>query len=523
MILHLIHAFSNPKVLAGAPQSWRRHAYVYTTHPTGSPGFVMHFAGGLNAGLQEVAVCGAKRQLTRDSCLTEQIPSGEKYLLPYAASGLRGFYLVEDAPGVRETLHPGAFERGFVPDTDPDFVYTKITPAVEQELVAHKVPMILDRGGKLIWRVIPFHTFKEIPEPYKLLGVYPTWRGTATVYEILCLGCETGYMYLTSCSKDGSAAGDREANVHYDAFAAPDILLCGTTDSSAYSLSSVAGVAVTRRDDGVTVYDPEVGVMSEDLRLEMTRSESLCRSRTGAVCRLPCDLRYYETDSTAPDTGAAALRNTRLKHPYTGAGRWMLDPEQTLDDKAYSETSGATVNDTYYQAWWNGLIAPDTDTVLLRPGTPEIVWNRWESGNDRNRPGVARTSPYPVKLPEVRPVRNQESEHPDKTLRPIALLLKGLGIKNILYDDEYIPYAFSACMQAEGLQLWKVQGGFPRLFCPGKLTLHRKMADLEEISDTEFVRKVVSCTGPGSASRLDRIWAVAEAIIARYDLEFVPY
>lgn len=523
MILTLVHAFSNPKVLDGAPRSLRRYEYVYTTHPTGSSGFVMHFAGGSNAGLKEVAVCGAKRHLAHDGCLAEQIPGGEKYLLPYAASGLRDFYLVKDAPGVLEALHPMAFERGSVPDADPDFVYTKITPAVEQELVTHKVPMILDRAGRLLWRVIPFHAFKEIPEPYKLLGVYPAWRGIATVYEILCLGCETGYMYLTSCSKDGSATGDREANVHYDAFAAPDILLCGTTDSSAYSLSSVAGVAVTRRDDGVTVYDPEVRVMSEDLRLEMACNESLHRNRTGAMHRLPCDLRHYETDPDAPNTGAAALRNFRLKYTE-GSGRWMLDPAQTLNDKAYSETRGATVSNTYYPAWWNGLVAPDTDTVLLKPGRTRYVWEHWSRACPEGQPMTAESSTYASKLPQALPPRVDriaDPQCPNKTLKPIPLLLKKLGVKHVLYMDDSIPDFFAECLQKEGLQLWQIplRDNVP-LFFRVEFT---GGTPLWSVSDDEFMEAVESNPKYKAALRLDKLWLATLALGRRYDLEIVPY
>lgn len=523
MILNLIPVHISPKERRHAPERWRGDDYVYTIRPkNGFPDFIVHLNGTHSCGLRKAVISSISKYAR---CSDEHVCSltfnGKNYVIPYTKLGQREFFLTENTNELTDYLFPTSFEKGSISigDANLDFVYTKITPAIEQELIRQHTPMVPDNRGQMLWRVIPFHAFQEIPEPYLLLGVYPAWRCPMNMYEILCKGLTTGYMYLTVCPKNRSATDTRPRAGTLEAFAAPDILLSGTLDTADYSLSAFAGVAVVRQEEGRVTYDPEY-IMSDSMRDDFVHSESAFRSRY----RPPCDLRHKESESYAPGSCFSALRVRDLKDSSVSTGRWMLDRAQTLNSTAYNEDSDVEVKHTYYPRYWNSLIAPDTDTVLLKPGRTRYVWEHWSRACPEGQPVTAESSTYASKLPRALPPRGgrvTDPQCPNKTLKPIPLLLKKLGVKHVLYMDDSIPDFFAECLQKEGLQLWQIplRDNVP-LFFRVEFT---GGTPLWSVSDDEFMEAVESDPKYKAALRLDKLWLATLAIGRRYDLEIVPY
>ena len=527
MILNLIPVRVSPKEHRHAPERWSGDDYVCTIRPkNGFPDFIVHLNGTYSCGLRRAVISSISKYARCSDehvCLLKGATFDNKeYVIPYTKLGQREFFLTENTNELADWLSPAGFERGSISigDANPDFVYTKITPAIEQELIRQHTPMVPDNRGQMLWRVIPFHSFQEIPEPYQLLGVYPAWRCPMNMYEILCKGLTTGYMYLTICPKNGSATDTRPRAGTLEAFAAPDILLSGTLDTADYSLSAFAGVAVVRQDAGRVMYDPEY-IMSDSMRDDFVHNESAFRSRY----RLPCDLRHKEIEPYAPGAGFTAFRVRDLKSDSSVSnGRWMLDRAQTLNGTVYDENYDVEVNHTYYPRYWNSLIAPDTDTVLLKPGRARYIWKHWSRACPEGQSVTAESSTYASKLPQVLPPggeRIADPQCPDKTLKPIPLLLKKLGVKHVLYMDDSVPDFFAECLQKEGLQLWQIpfRDTVP-LFFRVEFT---GAPSFWSVSDDEFMEAVESDPKYRSALRLDKLWLATLAIGRRYDLEIVPY
>jgi hypothetical protein len=202
----------------------------------------------------------------------------------------------------------------------------------------------------------------------------------------------------------------------------------------------------------------------------------------------------------------------------------MLDRAQTLNSTAYNEDSDVEVKHTYYPRYWNSLIAPDTDTVLLKPGRTRYVWEHWSRACPEGQLVTAESSTYASKLPRALPPRGgrvADPQCPNKTLKPIPLLLKKLGVKHVLYMDDSIPDFFAECLQKEGLQLWQIplRDNVP-LFFRVEFT---GGTPLWSVSDDEFMEAVESDPKYKAALRLDKLWLATLAIGRRYDLEIVPY
>lgn len=406
----------------------------------------------------------------------------------------------EDAAELKSLLRPENFRQGKISkDGEYNFVYTRISPEIEAEFIRQEVPLVEAEYGLWIWRAVPFHRFSDIPEPYRLVGLYPVWRGTETVYEVVCKGTDTGLMYLTACSNRMNARGD---NVHAGAFAAPTPLLCGTNDSSAYAVSAFCGIRVERTPEAV-IYDPEASLSRDTSKV--IRSEFF--RRTKPFQRSPHDLLPDPALAEAvaepvkrEDAAVESLLYRAIpglndydgwvvpyRHPELN---WTLDRTQTKCSNSLRSTASPLPSSLARSSnhVLTNLLDYSTDTLYLdAPSWSNTIWD-------------------------------------DRDWKVMADLLQHYGIRRMIIIG-YGPLYMKMLLSNHGIKINKTDDDIPQTRMHNPVSLPMPDGAAKNCSATDlimaiehYLRTAVMTTyaGNGMTPRSARLWALCRCLEYRF-------